>query len=366
MGNISKCQEVLFAKAKQRGFLTFDDILNASDDFSLSITETDTLSENIQYLGIVVYENSPVNVQNEDEDVLDYSRTDYEAVFNEVLDISPELSLLIEDIKRSPIPRYGEISLLAPQVADGNKFARERMVLIYMRNVVKIALSMTKQYDLDLEEAISSGFIGLISAVDKYDPAGFSAFHSYASMWIQQSIQRYCNPNWIDFYFPAYYKIKIFKVFPKYELITSGEKVDSKEYYSKLEKIACELGFSVEKIDSVIKQVLYQKYGRTSIEEYCVSENNFIDLIHKEDLTDKYFEKELSYNINLALESLNDREAKVLKMRFGIENNNPMTLEEIGNIMHVTRERVRQIEAKGLKKLASKSSTKHLLKSFLI
>lgn len=366
MGNIVQCQEVLLAKAKQKGFLTFDDILNTSDDFSLSITETDTLSENIQYLGVVVYEISPVNTQNNDEDVLDYSRTDYEAIFNEVVNISPETDLLIEEIKRSPIPQYGEISLLAPQAAEGNEFARERMIIIYMRNVIKIALSMTKQYELDLEEAISSGFIGLISAVDRFDPDGFSAFHSYAAMWIQQSIQRYCTSKWIDFYFPAHYKTKIFKVFPKYESITSGEKVDSEEYYFKLGKIAGEYDLSAEEIDSIIKQSLYQKYGRMSIDEFCISEHDFIDSMDIDYLTENYFEKELSYNINLALESLKAREADVLKMRFGIGNKKPMTLEEIGNIMNVTRERVRQIEAKALKKLASKPSTQYKLKSFLI
>ena len=84
-----------------------------------------------------------------------------------------------------------------------NSFARQRLITIYMRIVLKIALSMSKQYEFDLEDAISAGFMGLIVAVDRYDVSGFSAFLSYASMWIQQNIQRECNPVWIDYYFPT-------------------------------------------------------------------------------------------------------------------------------------------------------------------
>lgn len=71
-----------------------------------------------------------------------------------------------------PPPQYGELSVLTTQVANGNDFARERLISLYMRNALKIALSMTKQYELDIEDAVSVGLIGLISAVDRYDPNG--------------------------------------------------------------------------------------------------------------------------------------------------------------------------------------------------
>ena len=147
-----------------------------SGDFSLSITEVDFLSEAIHLCGVIVYDTSLRTGQQvqSDEDILDYNRTDYDAIFSEILGLASQLKLLIEKIKDYPVPQYGEINKLAMQIAAGNRFARER-----------------------LEDAISSGFIGRINAVDRYDPAGFSIFHSYVSLWIQQSIQRYCNPIWI-------------------------------------------------------------------------------------------------------------------------------------------------------------------------
>lgn len=87
MADISKCQESLLVLATQQGYLTFDDILNASEAFSLSVTEVDFLSEAIQLRGIIVYESAPQMGQSSqsDEGVLDYSRTDYSAIFDELL-----------------------------------------------------------------------------------------------------------------------------------------------------------------------------------------------------------------------------------------------------------------------------------------
>ena len=142
MADISECQESLLALANRQGYLTFDDILNASEAFSLSVTEVDFLSEAIQLRGVIVYESAPQMGQSSqsDDDVLDYSRTDYDAVFEEILNLAPQLKHLIDEIKSFPAPQWGEVSQLSRQIAEGNQFARDRLIMLYMRNVLKIGL----------------------------------------------------------------------------------------------------------------------------------------------------------------------------------------------------------------------------------
>ena len=358
MVDISKCQENLLALASQQGYLTFDDILNASEAFSLSVTEVDILSEAIQLRGIIVYESTPQQNQpsQSDEDVLDYSRTDYDAVFDELIELAPQLIHLVNEIKLFPAPQWGEINQLAHQIAEGNQFARDRMIMLYMRSVLKIALSMTKQYDLDIEDAVSSGFIGLINAVDRFDPSGFSAFHSYAAMWIQQGIQRDCNPKWVDYYFPAHYKDKLFRISQKFENYTSGENPGTPEFDLLVNRISEELGVSETELENALTHYFNQKYWKESLEEiqYAeMAEGAMLrsPVVNEDDVFEIVFQENLSEAIENILSALTEREAEVIRMRNGMGPYKEMTLEEIGSILNITRERVRQIEEKAMRKI---------------
>lgn len=153
-----------------------------------TVSEVDQLSEALEIRGIIIYETAP---SGKDTDLFeDYSRVDYDAIFDEIISLSPELEYIVEIIRQLPPPQYGEISTLTAQVAAGNTFARERLILIHLRVAIRIALSMAKSHQYDIADAVSAGFVGLIIAVDRFDPDGFSAFQSYASLWIQQNINR--------------------------------------------------------------------------------------------------------------------------------------------------------------------------------
>lgn len=368
MADISKCQESLLVLATQQGYLTFDDILNASEAFSLSVTEVDFLSEAIQLRGIMVYESAPQMGQSSqsDEGVLDYSRTDYSAIFDELLVLAPQLKTLIDEVKSFPAPQWGEINQLAMQIAEGNNFARDRLIKLYMRSVLKIALSMTKQYELDIEDAISSGCIGLMNAVDRYDPSGFSAFHSYASLWIQQSIQRDCNPVWIDYYYPAHYKEKMFRSIQKYEQYTTGEEPGTPLYNTIIKKIAQETDIQESDVSSALRSACAQKYGKRNIDDLIeqeIADGEMLPralIIDDEVLFEDFIRNELSIAIDKALSTLTEREASIIRKRNGLDTNRPMTLEEIGALLNVTRERIRQIEEKALRKLRHPSRSKKL------
>ena len=354
MSNLQKCQESLFIKAQKNGYLTFDDILDASDSFGLSISDVDHLNEAINLRGIIVYEAIPQTSgrSENDDEVLDYSRTDYETIFKEIYKLAPNLKHLLDEIKNYPPPQYGEIDLLSMQIAEGNEFARERLITIYMRSVLKIALSMTKQNELDIEDAISSGFEGLISAVDKFDPSGFSAFHSYASLWIQQRIQRYCNPVWVDFYYPAHFKEKMYRVWQRYEKALVDDSNNDKEFQEIVLCISNELNFSEKDTEKYITAAYTQKYGKISIERITMDEDSqnlpsiLIYTNFQDDMLDSIYQEYRKGVIEKAILSLGARYAKIVKMRFGFVCDPPMSLEEIGNKFGITRSRIQQIESK--------------------
>jgi len=370
MSDIQKCQADLLRIAESKGYLTFDDILKVSDTFSLSVVDVDRLSEGIQLLGIIVYEESPTEgqVSRDIEDLTDYSRTDYDSIFAEIIRIAPQMEFFVDQIKELPAPQWREVSLLAKQSATGNSFARERIIRIYMRSVLKIALSMTKQYDLDLEEAISTGFIGLIFAVERYDPNGFSAFHSYASLWIQQVIQRFCVPKWFDYYFPFHVKDRMLRALKKYETYTAGEEYGSEEYNKIIKRIAREMDLPEEEVETVLRYSWIQKHGKISWESIMEAEEDDqfsepSDLLYSEEvLIEGVYQHGLKEMVDKALSTLKPREREVIVLRNGLERGRPMTLEEIGNSKGLTRERIRQIEKKAIDRLKVKKDLRNYWK----
>ena len=229
-----------------------------------------------------------------------------------------------------------------------------------MRNVLKIALSMSKQYEFDLEEAVSSGFIGLMIAVDRYNPSGFSVFHSYASMWIQQSIQRECNPVWMDYYFPAHFKEKMYRAYQSFCSIEGVNSLDCDDLDKEqtIKQIAELLGVSTTSVKKYLARYYTQKYCKESLDEYieeASSDNELFlpeSLVESEDIViSGEEEKELVRIVYEILDTLSDKERIVIKKRFGLDGEDPVTLEEIGSELGVTRERIRQIEARAIKKI---------------
>lgn len=370
MTDIRKCQSELIQLAESKGYLTFDDIMHASDTYLLTALDVDRLSEAIQLLGIIVYEETPIDgqVSRDTEDLSDYSRTDYDSIFAEIIHLSPQMSYFIDRVKELPAPQWGEVNMLAKQSAAGNSFARERIIRIYMRSVLKIALSMTKQYDLDLEEAISTGFIGLIFAVERYDPYGFSAFHSYASLWIQQVIQRFCAPKWFEYYFPFHIKDRMLRALKKYEAYTVGEEYGSEEYDEIIKKIAKEMDLSEKDVETMIHYSWVQKHGMISWESMMDLEGDDqllmpSDLLYSEEmLIEGVYQHELKEAVDNALSTLKPREREVIDQRYGLESGRPMTLEEIGNSKDLTRERIRQIEKKAIDRLRAKKGLREYWK----
>ena len=365
MSKILDCQKLLIAESEKKGYLTFDDIMDLSDTYSLSVSEVDQLSEALEIRGIIIYETAPSEKVIDHFD--DYSRVDYDSIFKEVISLSPELEYVVELIRKLPPPQHGEISSLTAQVVAGNTYARERLILIHLRVVLKIALSMAKAHQYDIIDTVSAGFVGLIIAVDRFDPDGFSAFQSYASLWIQQNINRECNPVWMEYYFPAHYKEKMLPAYERYLNHFCDNCTSS---------IICETLLSEIESDLVIPRSHASKYLTTAInqaENHLYLDNNLDDddcensqnnsqhFIQTDDLLFENVASSIARNALLeALDSLTPREADIIRRRTGFDDDRPLTLEDAGSIYGVTRERVRQIEVKALKKLRHPSKAKKL------
>ena len=362
LSKVNDCREYLISLSKKAGYLTLDDILDASDTYNLSLPEVDILTEDLQIRGILVYETVPENIVY-DDDLIDYSRTDYESIYAELVNMSASLRPLIEEIKAYPPPQYGETRSLAIQVQSGNSYARDRLICLHLRLALKIALSSTKEYELDVEDAVSAGFEGLITAVDKFDPNGFSSFLSYASMWIFQNIQRQCKPNWFNYYFPAHVQEGMMKVYLSYNGYNGTFNKSAGDNKELLSKIANDTQLALDKVEELIKLCYIQKIGKCVINNDFFCSNNMISslpfLIYDDSVVTE--QKELELGVEEVLGTLTSKEAYVLKMRYGIKKDHCYTLEEVGIELNVTRERIRQIEEKALRKIRKSNRAKKLI-----
>lgn len=360
MSNYSECQEELLSLSKEKGYLTFDDIIDAATSSNLSATEVDQLNERIQLKGILVYEAPPAETSSQDED---YSKIDYEAIYTEIIETEPSLEALINQVRSLPTAQYGEILTLTTQAHSGNDFARERLVLLHLRVVLKIALTLSKLYDFNLIDAVSEGISGLIHSINKFDVNGFSAFQQYSSLWIKQYIHRFCIPIWMCYYYPYHVRERMYSIArickERYGDITE----DNLQSQALINDCELETGLSSSKVKDAIALIIKDIHKRLPIDfddcesepmgkEYLYNENN-----EMEEDVDLHL---LKQNVNEALDSLSSREKLVIQMRFGIGGYHESTLDEIGQSIGVTRERIRQLEDKAMRKLRLMQSIKNL------
>lgn len=365
MSGLIECQQALLALATDKGYLTFDDILDAASTSLLSLSEIDRLSDNLQTLGVLLYEKEPEQIVDGNDTFSDYSRIDYEDIFEEIVSLSPELEFIVDLIRKLPPPQYGEISSLTTQTAAGNTYARERLILIHLRVVLKIALSMAKTHQYDIIDAVSAGFVGLVIAADRFDPDGFSAFQSYASLWIQQNINRECNPIWMEYYFPAHYKEKMCPAYERYVNHWCDDCLFGSPCETLVSEIADDLDISFSKATEYLIAAINQAENHLQLSDFF-EESDFEDslpwpreLVQSDDfLLEKVaasMDREALLN---ALNSLTPREADIIRLRNGFDDGQPLTLEDVSAIYGVTRERIRQIEAKAFRKIRRKYGIK--------
>lgn len=351
-----KCQAALaqlLTIASTNGYITFDDIMQCADNHSLSIGEFDWLAEMAGDRNIIIYEKEPNQVNSDDEETEDYSKINFEEIFNQVILLSPNLKPLIDYVRTIMPPQRGEVGWLKYQVKEGNKHARERMIKMYMRSAIRIAFSRAIKYDLDVEETIGNAFVGLINAVDKYDPDYSGPFGSFASFWIFQYISRTQNTPNPNIYFSANHKDLVGTVYPLLKdkgCIECEEVFRCKQVIDLIcEKLDCDDFKAYDVIMASVPSISLDELTEEaywSLRLYC-SEETLLDGF-KDDK-----------NIKTYLDKLPQKQRKVIEARYGFVDGKEHTLDEIGKEMGVSRERIRQIEAKAIRMLCNYLNIKY-------
>jgi RNA polymerase primary sigma factor len=262
---------------------------------------------------------------------------------------SSPLQIYLHDINDTPLLSADEERDLAGRVASGDPYAREHMVKANLRLVVNIARGYLGK-GLSLEDLIEEGNLGLMRAVEGFDGMMETRFSTYASYWIKQSIRRAVMNNGKPIRLPAY-MVSLLSKWKRASAVLSERlgRAPTPEEVGKL------LRLSKRKIGIVAKAIRVNNL--TPHSENAQDEGPTLDdvltddrcktaelqLIESDDL-DRIFEH---------IDELDDREATVIRMRFGLDTYDPMTLREVGENLGLTRERVRQLESQAIQKLMS-------------
>ena len=267
------------------------------------------------------------------------------------------MKMYLKEIEEYKMLTPNEEIELAKEINDSIPEAKEKFINANYRLVVSIAKKYRKE-NVDMLDLIQAGNIGLIKAVEKYDYKKGFKFSTYATWWIKQSITRYIDDceNTIRIPVHLHQRINFIKR-KKQELSNELQREPS------LDELAEVCDMEPDKVLEILKRdknvvsldTPIKEDEDSSLVEFIPSDANLDDVVIHE-----VEQKNLREKIDELLTGLNDQEQKVLRMRFCLDDDDPKTLEEIGKVFGVTRERIRQIEAKAIRKLRHPSRLKQL------
>ncbi|MDY3002116.1 RNA polymerase sigma factor RpoD [Romboutsia timonensis] len=360
----------LIEKGKKQGSLTLAEIMEAFSETELDKDQVENLYETLGNLGIEVIENKTDKVDIDfAQDDLDLDDLDESIVKDdtpmeiEEIDVSLPKGISIDDPVRMYLKEIGKIPLLKPheevelarRMHEGDELAKQRLVEANLRLVVSIAKRYVGRGMLFLD-LIQEGNLGLIKAVEKFDYVKGFKFSTYATWWIRQAITRAIADQARTIRIPVHMVETINKL-----IRVSRQLLQELGRDPKPEEIAKEMDMTEDKVREIMKIAQDPVSLETPIGEE--EDSHLGDFIPDDDApapAEAAAYSLLKEQIEDVLGSLNEREQKVLKLRFGLEDGRARTLEEVGKEFDVTRERIRQIEAKALRKLRHPSRSKKL------
>lgn len=256
----------------------------------------------------------------------------------------------LKEIGNKPLLKHSEEIELAKRIEAGDTTAKEKMILHNMRLVVSIARKY-HSYGMTLDDLIQEGSIGLIRAIDKYDYRKGFKFSTYATWWIRQAITRSLSDQGRTIRLPVH-MVEIMNKMAK----TKAKLAHKNGRDATVEEIAEEMGITVEKVKNIIDSTTdivsldnpIGENAESTLADFVIDESNVTaqETMEQQEITERLIEM---------LDTLNARESEVLKRRFGIGYDKEFTLEEVGKIFGITRERVRQIESRAIKRLQEPS-----------
>ena len=354
-------QEII-DKAKAKGSISNSEIMVSLGDTDYDLDQIDKLYETLEAMGIDVTEDfdddEPIDL---DEDIeadlenFESSESMEKALSQEGLMIDDPVKMYLKEIGRVPLLDAEREAELSKRMSEGDEKAKQELVEANLRLVVSIAKKYVGKglFFLDL---IQEGNLGLMKAVSKFDYTKGYKFSTYATWWIRQAITRAIADQARTIRIPVHMVETIHKVtkVSRQMLQEQGREVTPEE-------IAKEMNMSPEKIREIIKVAQDPISLETPVGE---EEHSHIgDFIEDQDSpapADAASYALLREQLCEVLHTLTPREEHVLKLRFGLEDGRTRTLEEVGQKFNITRERIRQIEAKALRKLRHPSRSKKL------
>lgn len=357
---IEKRIKKLLKQGKKKGYITYEDIDGAfpPDYEGFDSTLVESIYEEFEKNKISIVEKEPV----EEDDEIDNESSE-ELV--SILETSPEMydNISLKDPIKMYLKEIGKISLLTPsrerelarRAQKGDPKAKEELITANLRLVVSIA----KRYigrGLTFLDLIQEGNIGLIKAVEKFDWKKGYKFSTYATWWIRQAITRAIADQARTIRVPVH----MVETINKLNKVIREHLQDYGEYPT-----VEELGRITGKTPEKIEEILAASKETVSLESPISGdeESTMGDFIHDDSLEqpeEAAMKMLLREQIDQILDTLSPREAMVLKMRYGLLDGKTKTLEEVGQFFNVTRERIRQIEVKALRKLRHPSRSKQL------
>ncbi|NLV85851.1 MAG: RNA polymerase sigma factor RpoD [Clostridiales bacterium] len=355
----------LIEKGEKVGKLTSKELMDVLEGMNLEAEQIDKFYDQLENLGIETTGEdylSPIDEESlpeldeleELEEVTEDEIAKTEAMVDTFSTDDP-VRMYLKEIGKIPLLTPEEEIELAKKMAEGDETAKQRMAEANLRLVVSIAKRYVGRGMLFLD-LIQEGNLGLIKAVEKFDYTKGYKFSTYATWWIRQAITRAIADQARTIRIPVHMVETINKV-----IRVSRQLLQELGHDPSPEEIAEEMGMPVEKVRDILKIAQEPVSLETPIGEE--EDSHLGDFIPDEDASEPSEAASftlLKEQLTTVLSTLTPREEKVLRLRFGIEDGRTRTLEEVGKEFNVTRERIRQIEAKALRKLRHPSRSKKL------
>ncbi len=347
----AEIMESLLRKAHEnRNVLEYKDIDASFKDFDLTPERFDWILNHFEQQGIDVLNT------NEDEDMID---DEAELINDEDIlkgvSLEDPVRIYLKEIGSIPLLSAEEEVFLAKRIEEGDEEAKKQLTEANLRLVVSIAKKYVGR-GMSFLDLIQEGNIGLMKAVEKFDYRMKNKFSTYATWWIRQAITRGIADNGKTIRVPVHMVETINKTLRVSRTLLQelGREPTSRE-------IADKMGLSVQKVEEILKTSRDPVSLDTPIGEEEDSQlGDFIPDETSVSLIDSVSRSMLKKELDEAMKSLSEREREVLRLRFGLDDDRPKTLEEVGKEFRVTRERIRQIEAKALRKLKNPIHSKYL------
>jgi RNA polymerase primary sigma factor len=343
----------LIERAKKKGTLTYKEMMDALGSIELTPEQIDDIYRALSDMGIDVVPESE-DIAAEDADISE-STEEPDADLPAGIEVDDPVRMYLKEIGRVPLLTAEEEVELAKRIEMGDEAAKRKLAEANLRLVVSIAKRYVGRGLLFLD-LIQEGNLGLMKAVDKFDYRKGYKFSTYATWWIRQAITRAIADQARTIRIPVHMVETINKL-----MRTSRQLLQELGRDPTVEELAEAMDMEPEKVREILKISQEPVSLETPIGEE--EDSHLGDFIEDQEALAPAESASfimLKEQLDSVLNTLTEREQRVLKLRFGLDDGRPRTLEEVGQIFGVTRERIRQIEAKALRKLRHPSRSKKL------